>query len=734
MYRLLNRYAWRNLPIQTKVVAATLVAVLLFALASAIGAAVRAVTQQRETAMLEITAETRALSHNLQFGVGTLERIQSRLIEDVDALDAASLSVVTRVLPSDFEKGVLQIESDVNRLIDLSIDLTGSADNPIATEGGVLLDAAAISQQKFNGMLTLVTDLGTQGINVLVEQGDELEALTLAQNNTRLVSQMLLMRSLERSLIQSGSEADLTALQNAADDYLQIYRSDIPVAQRLPSIPPTVERYLQQAGRVSRTLADLNVAYSSAVFTLDVMRDSASRLNTLSEVEVQNALASLTRQRMRLQNVVTVAFLLALALSGLLFGLFGRDIVRRVRALLRAAQRLEAGDLQARADLPGEDEFSQLGHSFNAVAIQLSALIGGLEQRVAERTRDLSITAEIGHLVLEQRDPRDLMNEIVELIRGRFGFYHAQVFLLDEAGENANLVASTGAAGRQLLARGHRLPVGSRSVIGRVTASGQPVVALDTDTDAVHRRNELLPDTRSEMALPMRIGDRIIGALDVQSVAPNAFDADDVAVFQIIADQLAIALDNARLYSQLMETRAQLETMQRRLTTEGWRAFTRSRQADGPLAYQLVADSLEPWQDDRLPTPLQNAIRRGTLVMDSRGDDGLSLAVPIRVRGEVIGAFGFGGETLSNLTEEDIALLEAVVDRVGMALENLRLVEQVAQRAEYEQIVNEISAKIAGSTDVAFILQTTVKELGRVLRAPQTSVQLRQHGMGENNE
>ncbi|GAB4475910.1 MAG: hypothetical protein Kow00124_17500 [Anaerolineae bacterium] len=734
MYRLLNRYAWRNLPIQTKAVVATLVAVLLFALASVIGATVRAVTQQRETTVLEITAETRALAQNLQFEVGTLERIQSRLVEDVDALDVASFNVLTRVLPDDFEKSALQIKSDLERIIELSADLTGSADNPIAEEAGVLFDAVSIGQQKFDSTLALVSDLTGQGINELVEQGDELEALTLAQNNTRLVSQMLLMRSLERSLIQGGSQAELTALQSAADDYLQIYQSDIPATQRLPSIPPAVERYLQQAEYVSRALADLSVASSSATFTLDVMRDSASRLSTLSEVEVQNALASLVRQRTRLQNVVTVAFLLALALSGLLFGLFGRDIVQRMRVLLRAAQRLESGDLQARVELPGEDEFSQLGHSFNAVAVQLSALIGGLEQRVAERTRDLSITAEIGQLVLEQRDPRELMTEIVELIRGRFGFYHAQVFLLDEAGENANLVASTGAAGRQLLARGHYLPVGSRSVIGRVTASGQPVVALDTDSDAIHRRNELLPDTRSEMALPMRIGDRIIGALDVQSVAPNAFDADDVAVFQIIADQLAIALDNARLYSQLMETRAQLETMQRRLTTEGWRAFTRSRQANAPLAYQLVADNLEPRQDEMLPPPLQNAIRRGTLVMDSSGDDGLNLAVPIRVRGEVIGAFGFGGETLSNLTEEDIALLEAVVDRVGLALENLRLVEQVAQRAEYEQIVNEISAKIAGSTDVAFILQTTVKELGRVLRAPQTSVQLRQHGMGENNE
>ena len=117
-----------------------------------------------------------------------------------------------------------------------------------------------------------------------------------------------------------------------------------------------------------------------------------------------------------------------------------------------------------------------------------------------------------------------------------------------------------------------------------------------------------------------------------------------------------------------------------------------------------------------------------------RGDQGVELALPIRVRGEAIGAFGFTGESLRNLTAEDYALLEAVVDRVGLALENMRLVEQTARRAEYEQIVNNITAKIVGSTDINHILQTTVKELGQALRAPQTSVQLRKETMDTHDE
>jgi GAF domain-containing protein/HAMP domain-containing protein len=450
-------------------------------------------------------------------------------------------------------------------------------------------------------------------------------------------------------------------------------------------------------------------------------------LNKVIERQFETALRELAQQRLLSRNIVITAFVLALILGSVTFIIFGRDLSQRVDRLVEAAGKLESGNLQTRIDTVGEDEFSQLGRSMNAVAIQLDALIGGLEQRVAERTRDLSMTAEIGRLVVELRDPRELMNEIVELIRERFGFYHAQVFIVDDESSRANLVASTGGAGRQLLARGHYLTVGTQSVIGQVTSTAEPVVALDTDTDQVHRRNELLPDTRSEMALPMRIGSRVIGALDVQSVAPNAFDDDDVAVFQIIADQLAIALDNARLYNELQDVSTRIKSMESQATIEAWQAYAASRPAPAlSLNYLLEEENIQPHEGAPSSTILQ-AVQRGELVRAN--DDDIDLAIPIKVRGEVIGVFGFGGPTLADLSEDDLALVEAVIERVGLALENLRLLEGAARRADHERVVNEISSKIAGSTDVNHILQTAVKELGRVLHAPQTSVQLRQQDM-----
>jgi GAF domain-containing protein len=206
-----------------------------------------------------------------------------------------------------------------------------------------------------------------------------------------------------------------------------------------------------------------------------------------------------------------------------------------------------------------------------------------------------------------------------------------------------------------------------------------------------------------------------------------------VAVFQIMADQLAIALENTRLLGRLQNAERSLEAFQQRVTREAWETYQESRDPDSPIAFRFSEDKVEPHRA-AAPAPLAEAILSGQLTTADNAENEIGLAIPIRVRGEVIGAFGFGGDALQNLSAEDIALAEAVVNRVGLALENIRLVEQTARRAEREQIVNEITAKIVGSTDIDFILQTTVKELGRVLRAPQTSVQLRREGTETHHE
>jgi GAF domain-containing protein len=292
--------------------------------------------------------------------------------------------------------------------------------------------------------------------------------------------------------------------------------------------------------------------------------------------------------------------------------------------------------------------------------------------------------------------------------------------LIDPTGTQAELVASTGEAGRDLLALRHSLPVGSQSVIGQVTASGEAVVVGDVGTSAIHRPNPLLPDTSAELALPLRLGKRVIGALDVQSTKPYSFDDQDVMVLQTIADQLVVALENARLFEEAQSALAEVEVLDRRLTAQSWAAYTAQHdRAAEPISW------LDQPELDQSSEPLAHAIQSGQLVTDDDGGD-IDLAVPIKVRGQVIGAFGFGGQRLRSLSDDDLVLVQAVAERVGLALENMRLFEQTQRQAQREQLVNQITAKIVGSTDVNDILQTTIRELGRVLNAPLTSVQLRQ--------
>jgi GAF domain-containing protein len=184
------------------------------------------------------------------------------------------------------------------------------------------------------------------------------------------------------------------------------------------------------------------------------------------------------------------------------------------------------------------------------MADDLSALYGSLEARVAERTQQVRTAAEVARAVTSTPSLDDLLRRAVDLLRDRFGFYHVTIFMLDEEGANAVVRESTGEVGQLLKARGHSLAVGSSSIIGWVTANNQGRIATDVGRDPIHLKNELLPDTRSEAAVPLQVTGRVLGALDVQSKEVNAFSAETLEVLQALADQLSTAIQNARLAQQ----------------------------------------------------------------------------------------------------------------------------------------------------------------------------------------
>ncbi|MCC7360242.1 MAG: GAF domain-containing protein [Anaerolineales bacterium] len=273
-----------------------------------------------------------------------------------------------------------------------------------------------------------------------------------------------------------------------------------------------------------------------------------------------------------------VAALIAIAISvvavsalGVVF--FTGRITSPLRALTEVAMRMAGGDLSSSVKINRNDEIGLLAEAFNGMSSELRGLYQDLERKVEARTQQLAAAAEVGRAATSILSTDELLRRTVDLIRDRFGYYHVSVFLLDEAGQTAVLQEATGEIGAQLKARGHHLGVGSPSLIGWVTANRKPRIALDVGEDAVYFQNDLLPDTRSEAALPLRVGDRLIGALDVQSRALNAFNQADIEVLQVLADQLATAIENGRLFAR-QERLAQLEQHVATLTARIHSALT----------------------------------------------------------------------------------------------------------------------------------------------------------------
>lgn len=283
----------------------------------------------------------------------------------------------------------------------------------------------------------------------------------------------------------------------------------------------------------------------------------------LVEEGTAEALAPLSRFAGVLLGISIAA--IAISLLGVIF--FTRRITGPLQSLTEVAMRMAGGDLTSTVTVNRRDEIGLLAEAFNGMSAELRGLYQDLERKVEARTQQLATAAEVGRAATSILSTADLLRRSVELIRDRFGYYHVSVFLLDESGRWALLSEATGEVGAQLKARGYRLAVGSNSLVGWVTDNKQPRIALDVVGDEYYFHNDLLPDTRSEAALPLRVGDRLIGALDVQSRSLNAFNQSDIEVLQVLADQLAVAVENGRLFSR-QERAAQLEQRVASLTAK----------------------------------------------------------------------------------------------------------------------------------------------------------------------
>lgn len=354
-------------------------------------------------------------------------------------------------------------------------------------------------------------------------------------------------------------------------------------------------------------------------------------------------------------------------------------------------------------------------HQLSVSNQELNELRVDLEKRVETRTselekraRQLEAVSRVARTIASVQDIDTLLPDITRLVSQQFGFYHVGIFLIEQANDWAVLRAANSEGGKRMLNRRHSLRVDPNSIVGYTISIGEPRIALDVGVDSVYFDNPDLPETRSEMALPLRLGTRVIGALDVQSTQTNAFTQEDLTILSTLADQVSIAIENARLFGEARDALAESKTVFEKYTRQDWSNFVNQAKHTG---FVFDGKQVTPLDSQPHHDLLKTAIQNGSPSLQTAS---MTVAVPIKLRGQTIGVLDVRSKHgAREWTQDEITLLEAAAERAALALENSRLVESAQRRASRERAIGEISAKIGSVSDMESILQTAVEELGR---------------------
>jgi GAF domain-containing protein/HAMP domain-containing protein len=378
--------------------------------------------------------------------------------------------------------------------------------------------------------------------------------------------------------------------------------------------------------------------------------------------------------------------------------------------LTATARRVTGGDLTAQASVEAQDEIGELANAFNIMVGQLRETLAGLEQRVLERTKEIeqaserlrrratqiATGAEVARTATTLTNPDQLIATVVELIQQRFEFYYVGLFLVDAEGQDAMLQQGTGEAGRIMKERGHRLQVGGQSMVGWACANKRARIALDVGDEAVRFVNPLLPETHSEMALPLMTGERVLGALDVQSTQVAAFDESDITALQGMADQVAVGLENARLFQETQAALKQLEATNRLLVRQGWLGH--------------------------LERP--SATRRSEFGATRSEAGAKLLKVPLELHGQPLGQLTLRRENGQDWTQDEVELIQAIAQQTTLAADNARLVEQTQTALQETEGLFAAARDIAQAAQIQNICQSLANYVNILEQSDRTIVTL----------
>lgn len=560
-----------------------------------------------------------------------------------------------------------------------------------------------------------VRDFSSQPIGVLVAQYDSavLQLVVAEKNNLAGLQSYALLLDENHLRLAHGTHPELvyqSVIPLAPDELEALWtanRLPVPPEKVLSTHLPNLDQQLTLADTRAGdappfTFTDVNTATGVAdqVALVKMKTRPWSVLFAQPQKVFLASAAEQTRNTVLLGVLITgLVALAALGMSQYLTGPITR--------LKSVASKVSAGDLTAQARVESDDEIGQLANTFNGMTARLQQTLRGLEERVAERTGQLQAAADISRAASAMRDLNSLLQLALKLIRERFGFYHASIFLMDEAGEFAVLRESTGEVGAQLKAKGHRLGVGSHSLVGWVTQNRRPRVALDVAGDPFHFQNPLLPDTRSELCIPLIAGNQLLGVLDVQSTEINAFTENMVQVLQTLADQLSVAIQNADLFQRTQASLQEVSTLYQQVTSTAWHTLLRNEPRE--LAYDLEPGAETQPAADRSSAPL---------------------IIPLRMGAEILGAIELHGWRTSALGPEEQAILDTIATQISVALESAALFQDTQRRRNREQLINDITYRMRATLDPAAIVQSGIRELGRALGATEVVVTLQPPARG----
>jgi GAF domain-containing protein/HAMP domain-containing protein len=468
-----------------------------------------------------------------------------------------------------------------------------------------------------------------------------------------------------------------------------------------------------------------------------------------------------------------------------------RRTVLPIEKLAAIARAISAGDLTLRAEVTQRDEVGLLAEAFNSMTAQMGDLIGGLEQRVAERTADLEQTGkelaersqelentlndlqqrsaeledagqsqaqanrelreanrqshmralrlqastQVSRTITQVHDMDKLLPQVTEHISRFFGYYHVGVFLIAANERIAELRAANSTGGQKMLSQGYNLEISAQDTVCRAIRMGEFALVGDTASEAAYLAAPELPDTRSALALPLLSGDRTIGALDVQSTDVGAFEQEDITALSSLADQVAIAIENARLIQQAQDAREEAEIVYQQVLMGQWQGLVEKRRFSPGEYRQLLSSSAQD-----LPLRAgEQALQKGKVVVlndaGATAQEISELAAPIQLRGQTIGVLDLQElEGDRHWTEDDITLVREVADQVGQALEKARLFDESRRRAQREQATRQIADRIRARTEVDAMLQTAIRELAQTLQAPRVFVRLAPEALAEEDE